>query len=267
MKVLRDMTIAGKTILVSVRVPSGRHRGKRKNKYSVTKEAVQKNNMRVAAKNLTVLLNANFDENCAHITLTYKGEEPTNEEAKNDRKNFLRKLRRHLGKIGKELKYIAVTEYENKRIHHHVVVNTQDIAMLNKIWGKGFVYSTMLDDSGNYRKLAEYLIKETEKTFRLQDSVHKHRYTPSRNLYYPTVKREEVSVRELSKDPQPLKGYYIPRDEVRRFEHPVTGLEHLEYIMVALDRPKKYKTWPKGKVVKDKEYFKVNKIEEQERMW
>ena len=123
----------------------------------------------------------------------------------------------------------------------------------------------MLDDTGNYKKLAEYLIKETEKTFRLEDSVAKQRYSPSRNLYRPIAKREFVSEKELFDDPKPLKGYYIPKDEIRRYEHPVTELPHLQYIMIADDKPKRYKTWPKGKVVEIKEWFKVNNIEEQER--
>lgn len=267
MKLIEETIVAGKTILKSLKVPSGKHSGKRNGRLNVTKEAVQKNNYRLAVRKLTADLNANFDETCAHFTLTYKGNEPTQEQAKKDRKNFLITLRRYLRKNNIELKYVAATEYENKRIHHHIVLNTQDVALVNKLWGKGYVKSSILDNTGNYRKLAEYLIKETEKTFRLPDSAHKQRYTTSKNLVRPIVKREYVSVKRLSEDPQPLQGYEIPKSEIRKYEHPVTGLEHLEYIMIALDKPRRYKIWPRGKIVNNKEYFKINSIEEQERMW
>lgn len=264
-KTVRETTIAGKTILRNLKISSGNHRGKRKEKKMISKESVKKNNYRLAICNLTILLNANFYESSAHFTLTYAGEAPSKKEATNKMKNFLRKLRRKFKKKNADLKYIAVTEYENKRIHHHVVMNTTDTDLIKTTWDCGFVHSTPLDNTGNYKKLAEYLIKETEKSFRNNDSVSKQRYSPSRNLYRPITKREYVSDKELFEDPKPLEGYYIPKDEIRRFEHPVTELPHLEYIMIAEDKPRRYKTWPRGKAVKIREWFKVNHVEEQER--
>ena len=164
---------------------------------------------------------------------------------------------------GTELKYIAVTEYEHTRIHHHIVINNFDINTINELWTKGFVKFSALDDTGNYTALAEYLIKETTKTFREEDSLYKRRYSCSANLTKPVVKKEEVDPSELWDDPDPIEGYYIPEEYVRRFEHPVTGLEHLEYLMVAADKPRKYKTWPRGKTVSGKEYYKSSYTEEQ----
>lgn len=256
MKVIRETTVAGKTILRTVKLPSGNHGHKRKGRCAVTRPAVLKNNFRLAVKKLTIILNANFDESCTHVTLTYK-DVPRKEEAKKDRALFISKMRRKLKKEGKDLKYIMVTEYENKRIHHHIVINSQDIALINSMWNKGWVKCSALDNNGNYRKLAEYLIKETEKTFRKEDSVHKHRYSRSRNLIVPITKREVVSARELSRDPKPLKGYYIPPDEIRKYEHPVTGLEHLEYVMIADGTQKMRRNWSRGKAVEIKEYYKV----------
>lgn len=263
MKVIRETTVAGKTICRTIKVPSGNHGHKRKRRCAVTKLAVLKNNFRLAVKKLTIILNANFNEHSMHVTLTYK-DVPTKETAKKDRATFISKMRRALKKDNKDLKYVMVTEYENKRIHHHIVINSQDINLINKTWNKGFVKCSALDDSGNYRKLAEYLIKETEKTFRQVDSVHKHRYSRSRNLVVPITKREVVSARELSKAPKPVKGYYIPLDEIRKYEHPVTGLEYLEYIMVADGTSKLKKSWPRGNIVKSKEYFKVTESKEVE---
>jgi hypothetical protein len=257
MKVIRETAVAGKTIYRSLKTPSGVHTGKRQKRSNATKDAVAKNNERLSVRRLMLMLNANFDETCSHVTLTYSNREPGPEEAAKDRKTFIRKIRSAMKKAGKELKYVVVTEYLNKRIHHHLVINVQDSGIINKLWGKGHVHITPLDDNGEYSALAEYLIKETRKTFRLPDSPHKCRYSASRNLVMPVIKRELVSPREMSADPEPLPGYYIPKDSIRRYEHPVTELEHLEYVMIALDSPRKYKTWPRGKTTSGREYYKA----------
>jgi len=159
-------------------------------------------------------------------------------------------LRRDLRKEDIELKYIAVTEYENHRIHHHLVINTVNVKAANDLWSKGWIKMSALDKTGNYCRLASYLIKETQKTFRTEESAHKRRYSTSRNLVKPIVKREFVSGAELFDDPKPMPGYYIDQDSVRRYEHPFTKVEHLEYVEIALDTPRKYKVWPRGKKVK-----------------
>lgn len=261
MKVIQETCIAGRTIDRSVKVAAGNHKGKRAPKLKVTSEKVQKNNDRNAVKELMRLLNANFAGGDFHIVLTYKIA-PDQMQAKKDREVFLKSLRRKMRKQGIDLKYIAVTEYEHARIHHHIVLNNFDEAVIEKLWEKGHVKFSILDNSGNYVKLANYLVKETTKTFRQKDSAHKRRYSPSRNLIKPTVTRRLVDESKLWDDPQPIEGYYIDQDSCRRFEHPITGLDHLEYIMVALNEPRKIKRWP-GRTV-GREYFKINYEEEQE---
>lgn len=263
MKVIRETAIAGKTICRTVKVPSGRHTDRRKKRGVRTPEAVQKNNDRLAVRNLTLLLNENFDENGAHITLTYQTARDR-EQAKRDRKTFIKKLRRAMKERGLEAKYVIVTEYEHKRIHHHVVVNTKDIALIDEVWTHGFARITPLDPDGNYHRLAEYLIKETTKTFRQEDSLHKHRYGSSRNLKRPEIRREIVDERELWKDPEAVDGYFIDADSLRRYEHPVTGLEHLEYIEVAINEARPPRK--RGKVVTGREYFKPDYIDRQEEL-
>ena len=143
------------------------------------------------------------------------------------------------------------------------MINKFDIEKIQQIWDKGWVKFAVLDDTGNYIELAEYLIKETTKTFREEGSPYKRRYSCTKNLVKPVVKREEVCPSELWDDPEPIQGYYIPKDYERRYEHPVTGLEHLEYIMVAVDKPRRYKVWPRGEVITGREYFRSNYEEEQ----
>lgn len=260
MKVIKETCIAGKVIDVTLKVSSGKHNEKRKEKRNVTPEKIQKNNDRIAQKQLMRLLNANFQEGDLHIVLTYKTI-PTIEQAKKDRGAFIRKIR----KSNPGVKYITVTEYEHTRIHHHIVLSKMDIGIITEAWKKkGYVHQTSLDDTGEYQKLAEYLIKETSKTFREPGSVNKRRYACSNNLFRPIVKREEVSMKEMFEEPEPIKGYYIPKDSIRRYPHPVTGIEHIEYLMVAIDKPRKNKVWNRGKRVSAREYFRVNHVEEQE---
>lgn len=269
MKSIRETIVAGKTIYQNIKVSSGRHRDKRNGRKNITREKVRKNNERLACRNLMLLLNANFDSKSMMLTLTYRGTAPSQDEAAKSRAKFIRKLRRAMAQAGNELKYVAVTEFQHKRIHHHIVVNCSDLDMIQKIWNEdndGFVGAKHLDASGEYYDLACYLIKETSKTYNAEGSAHKQRYAASRNLVKPVVKREYVDASAFSEDPEPLEGYYIPSDRCRRYEHPVTGIEHIEYVQIAIANPRKYKAWPRGKRVSGKEYFTVTEAEEQVRM-
>ena len=266
MKVVRETCIAGKTIDRTIKVTSGNHRNRRAPKSNITSEQVRKNNDRMAVKHLMRLLNANFTGGDLHVVLTYEIE-ADQQQAKKDRNAFIKTLRREMGKKGQELKYIAVTEYENTRIHHHLVISKVKAELLERIWKKGWVKLAVLDDSGNYINLAEYLIKETLRTFRQGDCQQKRRFSASTNLVRPVPTRKDVSEAELFDDPEAIDGYYIDQDHCRRYEHPVTGLEHLEYIMVAIDKPRRFKRWPGEQIVSDREYFKANYEEEQQSLW
>lgn len=264
MKAIRDTIVAGKTMLRILKSTSGNHKGKRASSQNRTSDNVRKNNERISTLNLWMLLNANFYSDSCHYTLTYNGIAPSQEQAAKDIKKFIRELRAKFRDEGKELKYVQVTEYLNHRIHHHIVINTIDLATVNETWNKGFVKSTLLDSTGNYRELAEYLIKETNKTFCDPESQHHRRYSASRNLTRPVIKREYVSASELNDDAEPIKGYYIPKDQDRFYAHPVTGIMHHEYCMVAMGDPRKYKIWRGGKVVSAREYYRADFIEEQQ---
>ena len=94
------------------------------------------------------------------------------------------------------------------------------------------------------------------------------RYSHSRGLIIPRPNIEEVGEEQLFKDPKPRKGYYIDWDTVRRFEHPITGLEHLEYMMIAIDEEPRIKKYYKGKP-KNREENRgyINYEEEQQSLW
>lgn len=232
---IEEICIAGKTIEHIIKLPSGNHTGKRKKKSEKTSEGVQKYNDIQAERNLRRLVNHNFKEGDCHFTLTYK-EAPDQERALKDLENFIKRLRRKFKKDEKELKYIAVTEFENKRIHHHIIINTSNVALVSKTWKKGHARASVLDESGDYSLLANYLIKETQKTFRKEENAKKRRYSASRNLERPEVIRRRVSAGRLYSDPEPTEGYQIIQDSVQIYENSLTGCDTLEYREVLLRR-------------------------------
>ena len=95
----------------------GRTPGKKK-----TREEMQEANMRQAARKLARKINANFKPGDWNITLTYRTE-PTTEMAQETISKFLDRMRDRYKRRGFQFKYILVTEYESKRIHHHIIIN------------------------------------------------------------------------------------------------------------------------------------------------
>lgn len=264
-RVIRETCIAGAVIdrCIKASFPRG---GKRKKKEKATLDAVKKNNDMLALKNLTRLINLNFYPGDLHTTLTY-AEELSPEEANSELEKWIKRMRREYKKLDKEFYYIAVTEFKNKRIHHHVVMNYIDFQVINRQWKMGRIRCTPLDKTRNYRVLAEYLIKETQKTFREPENATKRRWKPSRNLKRPVVKREWVSISQLFQnldDIKPLKGYEIDRDTLRKYTNPVTKLDHLEYQMVSNEAVPRLSVWRKGKKVNRNETYR--KMDEMRQM-
>ena len=229
---------------------------KRRERENLTSEKVIAVNLRNAIKKLTAILNHNFIDGDYHLTLTYENE-PGKAEAKADLDRFLRNIRNYCKRNDIDWRRVAVTEYENHRIHHHIVCSGIDPEVINRYWRYGFVNFKMLSSQGNYYKLAEYLVKETEKTFRKPDAVSRQRYSPSRNIVIPQPKVEEVSERQIQQDPKPEKGYYIDKETIRRYEHAIFETECMEYIMVSLEADPPIKRYKRGKKGRYEKYYKA----------
>ena len=98
MKVVKEVWVAGRTIGVAIKLSTGDHTKKRAPKKNITSEKVIRNNNRLSARNLTMIINANFGKDDAHYTLTH-AVEVTQKQAAKERTNFLRRLsaRLHAG--------------------------------------------------------------------------------------------------------------------------------------------------------------------------
>ena len=190
-----------------------KNKGIKAERQNISSEKQQEINERNATEKLTWLLNANFGFGDYHVTLTYSDEhKPEPEEAKNCVRRFLRRLRAAYRDNGSELKYVEVTEYENRRIHHHMVLPYIDTRIIASLWNYGGVHFRAIY-SEELSRLAEYLVKETGKTFR-GSVVSAKRWNSSRNLKKPEIKKEIVPADSWRRVPAPMNGYYIPTDKI-----------------------------------------------------
>ncbi len=209
-------------------------------KSKATPEEMEKINQMNAERTLRLKINANFVEGDPYVTLTYpRNKRPTPKEAKNNITKILGSMRKIYRKLGTELKYVNVTEYKNKAIHHHLIINQipdHDAAkIVRKLWKFGRPHFQFLDDTGQYKKIAAYFIKETSKTFKENDGGHMQRYSCSRNLVMPVSKTEIIKkAKKWLPDPKPKKGYYIDQDTVYNGIDPFTGREYQKYTMVQI---------------------------------
>lgn len=236
----KTTVIAGKTIEVMKGYKRKVAKGKRAERSRLTPEEMDKVNQNNAAKKLRWIIAANFQGGDFHVVLTYLRENRTTPaEAKKIINKFIRAMRQEYKKVGAEFKYIHVTEYKNTSIHHHIIINNLEYVnvtgWVKKHWEYGRPKFTVLDDTGNYHRLADYLIKETSKTFREKDSGHKQRYSCSRNLVHPEPVTEIIHAEKWRREPKAIKGYYIVPDSVNNGISNFDGYPFQSYIMVSLD--------------------------------
>lgn len=261
-KFIRETCIAGPVIDVTMKFSARAPRQTRSPNMKPSREAVIKNNDRNAVKKLARLMNANFYPGDIHLTLTYEGEAPSVAKAKKEVSNFKRRMKREYEKQGKEFRWIEVTEYQNHRVHHHMLIPYIETEAIRRQWSLGHFWTSTLDRSRNYRTLAEYFVKETTKTMRTPGSETKQRWSASRNLVRPIIKREMIEPKAMYEKPRALKGYEIIQDSIHAYTHPFTGIEHLEYMMIATDPVPRLKTWRHGTVVKrDETYRRAREIQ------
>lgn len=258
---IKKTWVAGRTIEVK-KTTSARYGRKipRSENIRSTSEAQEEVNRRNAVAELRRILNANFGPGDWHAIFTYPTTiPPAKEQAERDLDKFLRWLRVLYPEHAAVLKYVAVTEYEHKRIHHHIVLPNLSGGMkpVKALWKRllAETYYTKeerergeplhlrfpwseLDDSGQYGELAEYLIKETQKTRKQADGRIRRRYRASRNLVRPKPVVEIIDAKTWRKEPSKRKGYYI--DKRGSFEgiSEENGLPMQETIYVALSPQK-----------------------------
>lgn len=216
---------------------------KRRKKQKPSEETVKAANERHAIRKLYQLMCENFTDRDHHIVLTYaKDCLPEVELSKAFLKNFLDRARRAYKAMGIELKWIATTEWERERIHHHLVINNcPDFdAVMRDLWPHGGTHPEALWKDCDYKGLAEYFVKETSRTFRKEENPYKKRYSCSRNLKKPEVTVEVIKADEWRKRPtvsksQEAAGYVLEEDSIVR-DVDIFGFPFLRYTMIRKEK-------------------------------
>ena len=166
-----------------------------------TDEEKAQRNFRDSIKKLARLINCNFRQGDLFITLTHR-DRVTPAEADKELTNFLRRLKRYRKKHDlPELKYIARTESEKKREHHHLIINGMSQDVIYDLWKLGRVMISRLEPGGDYTGLAVYVMKE-------ETEPQKRRWRASKNLDKPIVKIKKLKA-EKGRKLYPPKGYTV----------------------------------------------------------
>lgn len=107
--------------------------------------------------------------------------------------------------------------------------------------------------SGQYAKLASYLIKQSDGMLRSQDALQGKRWNSSRNLRKPKVLRKEPVkdkgwYNRIARLPKKLEqSYYLDGDSVQEGIHEKTGYTFFTYTFVKINQ-----TWKETELEWDK---------------
>lgn len=154
----------------------------------------RKDNAIQAQRNFRRLVGANLsNEKPLLISLTYKENMQDISIAYKDYKSLIQALRY---KYGKDIKYIAVPEFQHRgAVHFHalfwglpaeVLREEKHTRTIAQIWGQGFVDIIQTDGHG---KISSYLAKYMAKAFIDRRLKNQKAYVSSRNVLRPVVGR------------------------------------------------------------------------------
>lgn len=145
------------------------------------KSTVCPNNYNRAKTQVKRLLNSNMDLRF-FITLTFAENRTNVKECNIDFDRFMKRLKRSQSK---ELKYLAVIEFQQRgAVHYHVLLNTGLPAKyLERIWSHGFVKITYVKDmNGSAKYISKYMTKHRDERMKGQKA-----YFTSRNIKKPQI--------------------------------------------------------------------------------
>lgn len=223
----------------------------RANRDGETTLAQKEGNLRRATMRLTWLMNENFRDGDYLVTLDYRKEcRPEDaERTHKDFKNFFDRVKRRLKREGIEIpKYIRVIEIGKKGAwHHHFVINEIPVEVIRECWAAGGIHIDPLYTDGNYRRIAEYFVKYSEKTADTGDREIKKLWYPSRGLRKPKVGAERIIRKRNFGQVRVPRGYYLDQESVRAGMSRYDGHEVFSYMVVRLPEKKRSGSGRKGK--------------------
>ena len=157
----------------------------------------------------------------------------------------------------KKLRRLINENFQEGDTHLVLVINTpEEISQqaIVRCWkGRGRTHHNPLDDTGQYAKLASYLIKQSDGMLRSPDALQGKRWNSSRNLRKPKVLRKEPVkdkgwYNRIARLPKKLEqSYYLDGDSVQEGIHEKTGYTFFTYTFVKINQ-----TWKETELEWDK---------------
>ena len=219
-------------------------RGKR---HRASTKAQENLNEKNAKRRFVQIGNTNFGKGDLCVDCTYADEflPDTTKEAFRDLDNMIKRIKYHMAKMNKELKYMAVTEYSTEdgedgpdepderskpvRVHHHLIINGGlDRDFVESLWsmkvkgkkervGLGYCNADRLQPNENGIEARCNYMQKRKKGCK--------RYRCSQNLKKPVVRKNDSKysfkkIREMRKTPE-AKEYWrrqFPGYEPSRIE-------------------------------------------------
>ncbi len=173
--------------------------GKLRNlKEKVSTEAMRRYNEERSVRKAVLLADANFDEKDVSLTLTYKGNPPSFEEARKDIRNFINRIKRYRKRLHMpDLKYMYTVENSfegtRQRIHAHMLLSGPggnkslgDYRYdLEQMWERGYANADRLQpDRNGLEAIVRYMLKQERKK-------GQRKWCGSRNLKRPVEDKRD----------------------------------------------------------------------------
>ncbi len=211
----------------------------REKKVKETPEVMARQNLWQRKKYLRRLIELNFGEGDWHITLTCRPEDrPCKEDAPRLIRKFRDRMRKAYKQRGWELRYIITCETGKRgAVHWHMIVNDMHdgrdstAGLVGQFWIWGRPYFSPLDDTGEYGRLAEYLVKESSDRIRREETGENFSYMRSRNLVKPVEKPYISRARSWRREPRMPAGWELVPGTLINGVNPYNGLPYQYYTM------------------------------------
>ncbi len=173
-----------------------------------------------------ILLTVKFDD--AHLPCDHKSADKAVE-------NFMRRLKRAMKKLGREVRAVIVPSDmdgetgRSVRAHAHIVLMGSGIRFdegkwlvgdkpLQEIWGNGSAYAEPLHDQADYTPLAVYLMRQARR------GEDEKKWTRTRNLREPEIRESEARTGAALR--QPARALLVEEGEY----HAENGCHYIRYI-------------------------------------
>lgn len=233
---IQRITISGKIMEIQKMHKPGYHTPiNRASRMSPTPDYMAIINDRRAYKQLARLINNNFETNDLFVTLTYTvdARPGTQKQTKEDSEKFLRDFKRLAGKLGVPAKYVGVSNFNWRGVPHHHFIMSGSLCPddIQQIWTMGRINIKRLDDSGDYTRLADYLLRHTSNQ---NNRVHAKRYLRSRNLAMPVIIEDAINPDSWRDPPKAPDGYFLLTDSIVTYVNSVTGYPYQYYKCIEL---------------------------------